>query len=138
MILEYDFATTLDFGGINTGEGQSALTRVAKGGSCTASQLRALITLLTGADKLRKQVRRHTHTQRVRAHTRTRTHAHRESPSHTTFLPPTLSHVLHTSTYPPASLSRGTVHCLLFSWLATRLYNVVKITFLVIRQHVPP
>ncbi|GIL91154.1 hypothetical protein Vretifemale_18815, partial [Volvox reticuliferus] len=55
-VLEYDWATSLDYGGIQTSEAESGLSRAAKGGMLSAEQLRAIVTLVNGADKLRKQV----------------------------------------------------------------------------------
>ena len=46
----------LDFGGIDTQEAGSALSRAHKGGMCSGSQLRAAASLVTGAEQLRKQV----------------------------------------------------------------------------------
>lgn len=48
LTLEYDFATSLDFGGIQTSEAESGLTRASKGGMLSAMQLRALVTLSNG------------------------------------------------------------------------------------------
>ncbi|GLC37921.1 hypothetical protein PLESTF_000610400 [Pleodorina starrii] len=55
-VLEYDWATSLDYGGIQTSEAESGLSRAAKGGMLSAQQLRAIVTLVNGADRLRKQV----------------------------------------------------------------------------------
>ena len=55
MKLEYDFGTTLDFGGVQTGEAEGALMRASKGGSCTAAQLRAVVALAAGAERLKRQ-----------------------------------------------------------------------------------
>ena len=57
LTLEYEFATTLDFGGITTTEAEGAIMRANKGGSCTASQLRSIVALAAGAERLRRQVR---------------------------------------------------------------------------------
>ncbi|GFH21928.1 uncharacterized protein HaLaN_19317, partial [Haematococcus lacustris] len=55
--LEVNFTTALDFGGINTVDSARALTRANKGGVCTPGQLRAVASLVTGIEKLRKQAR---------------------------------------------------------------------------------
>lgn len=51
MTLEYDFATSLDFGGIQTSDAESGLNRAAKGGMLGAGQLRAIVTLTKGQRK---------------------------------------------------------------------------------------
>lgn len=56
ITLEYDFATTLDFGGVASTEAAAAISRADKGGTCSASQLRAVVTVVVAADRLRKQV----------------------------------------------------------------------------------
>ncbi|KAL6756776.1 hypothetical protein V8C86DRAFT_3018742 [Haematococcus lacustris] len=55
-MLEVNFTTALDFGGINTVDSARALTRANKGGVCTPGQLRAVASLVTGVEKLRKQI----------------------------------------------------------------------------------
>ncbi|KAG2444932.1 hypothetical protein HXX76_001668 [Chlamydomonas incerta] len=55
-LLEYEWATTLDYGGIQTSEAESGLGRAAKGGMLTAQQLRGIVSLVNGAERLRKQV----------------------------------------------------------------------------------
>ncbi|EFJ45039.1 hypothetical protein VOLCADRAFT_40753, partial [Volvox carteri f. nagariensis] len=55
-VLEYDWATSLDFGGIQTSDAESGLSRASKGGMLSAEQLRALVSLVNGAERLRKQV----------------------------------------------------------------------------------
>jgi hypothetical protein len=47
-VLEYDWATSLDFGGIQTSEAEAGLSRAAKGGMLSAEQLRAVVTLVNG------------------------------------------------------------------------------------------
>lgn len=47
--LEFDFATSMDFGGIQTEEAEAGLLRADKGGMLTAAQLRAVVALITGA-----------------------------------------------------------------------------------------
>lgn len=56
IALEFDLASILDFGGINTGDAEAALRRADKGGMASGPQLRGLVTLLHGADKLKKQI----------------------------------------------------------------------------------
>eukprot|EP00198_Chlamydomonas_reinhardtii_P000810 XP_001690145.1 predicted protein [Chlamydomonas reinhardtii] len=55
-LLEYDWATSLDYGGIQTSEAEAGLSRAAKGGMLTPQQLRGIVTLVNGAERLRKQV----------------------------------------------------------------------------------
>ena len=43
-MLEYDYATTLDFGGIASGEVEAAISRADKGGMVSAAQLQAVVT----------------------------------------------------------------------------------------------
>jgi hypothetical protein len=57
LTLEYDFACVLEFGGVNTEGAMQALRRAAKGAPCTAAQLRAVASVVEGAERLRKQVR---------------------------------------------------------------------------------
>ncbi|GBF93591.1 DNA mismatch repair protein [Raphidocelis subcapitata] len=56
IALELDYTSTLDFGGINTGDAEAAIRRADKGGMVSGTQLRGLVTLLNGAEKLRKQI----------------------------------------------------------------------------------
>ncbi|KIY94552.1 DNA mismatch repair protein MutS2 [Monoraphidium neglectum] len=56
ITLELDYSSTLDFGGINTGDAEGAIRRADKGGMVSGPQLRGLVTLINGADKLRKQI----------------------------------------------------------------------------------
>lgn len=46
--LEFDYASILDFGGINTGDAEDAVRRADKGGMVTGPQLRGLVTLISG------------------------------------------------------------------------------------------
>ncbi|GAX78758.1 hypothetical protein CEUSTIGMA_g6195.t1 [Chlamydomonas eustigma] len=55
-MLEYDFSTTLDFGGIATTEAESAIKRAAKGGLCSTSELKGAVSLFLGAEALKKQI----------------------------------------------------------------------------------
>ncbi len=48
LTLEYDWATPLDFGGIQTSEAEAGLGRAAKGGMMSAQQLRAVVTVVHG------------------------------------------------------------------------------------------
>jgi hypothetical protein len=47
-VLEYEWATSLDFGGIRTSEAEAGLARAAKGGMLSAAQLQAVVTLVQG------------------------------------------------------------------------------------------
>lgn len=47
-LLEYDWATSLDYGGIQTSEAEAGLSRAAKGGMLTPQQLRGIVTLVNG------------------------------------------------------------------------------------------
>ena len=56
MILEMEYSTALDFGGIDTDGGESALKRAAKGGMCSPSELKGAVSIFEGANALRRQV----------------------------------------------------------------------------------
>lgn len=56
MILEMEYSTTLDFGGIDTSGGESALMRAGKGGMCSPSELKGAVSIFEGASALRRQV----------------------------------------------------------------------------------
>jgi hypothetical protein len=47
-MLEYDFSTTLDFGGIATTEAEAAIKRASKGGLCSTSELKGAVSLFLG------------------------------------------------------------------------------------------
>lgn len=47
-VLEYEFSTTLDFGGIQTLEAEGALRRADKGGMLSAAQLKSAVTVVVG------------------------------------------------------------------------------------------
>jgi hypothetical protein len=46
--LENTYTTMLDFGGINSGDAEAAISRASKGGMVSARELRGLVTLLEG------------------------------------------------------------------------------------------
>ncbi|KAF5837995.1 hypothetical protein DUNSADRAFT_3588 [Dunaliella salina] len=56
IVLQYDYAVGIDFGGIDSQGAASAIVRAQKAGMCSAAQLRAAAALAVGADRIRKQV----------------------------------------------------------------------------------
>lgn len=56
IVLQYDYAVGLDFGGIDSQGAASALARAQKAGMCSAGQLRAAAALAIAAERIRKQV----------------------------------------------------------------------------------
>jgi len=56
IVLQYDYAVGLDFGGIDSQGAASAIARAQKAGMCSALQLRAAAALAVAADRIRKQV----------------------------------------------------------------------------------
>eukprot|EP00983_Pelagomonas_calceolata_P082827 1156026-Pelagomonas_calceolata.AAC.10 len=57
IVLQYDYAVGIDFGGIDSQGAASAIARAQKAGMCSAVQLRAAAALAVGADRIRKQVK---------------------------------------------------------------------------------
>jgi hypothetical protein len=51
ITLELDYSSTLDFGGINTGDAEGAIRRADKGGMVSGPQLRGLVTLINGGQR---------------------------------------------------------------------------------------
>lgn len=56
-LLTYDWAISLDYGGIQTSEAESGLFRAAKGGMLSAEQLRAILGLVLGVWEQGKSTR---------------------------------------------------------------------------------
>ena len=44
-VLEFEYSTSLDFGGIATTEAASAIKRASKGGLCSPSELQGAVSL---------------------------------------------------------------------------------------------
>ncbi|GFR39680.1 hypothetical protein Agub_g152, partial [Astrephomene gubernaculifera] len=55
-LLEYEWATPLDYGGIQSGEAEAGLARAAKGALMSSQQLRAVVSLVAGGERLRRQL----------------------------------------------------------------------------------
>eukprot|EP00879_Flechtneria_rotunda_P017603 GHRR01018453.1.p1 GENE.GHRR01018453.1~~GHRR01018453.1.p1 ORF type:complete len:365 (+),score=118.66 GHRR01018453.1:674-1768(+) len=56
LAMENDYMSLLDYGGISTFDAESAIKRASKGGMVAAKQLRGLVALLQGADRLKRQI----------------------------------------------------------------------------------